>query len=386
MRRLLYIFAVIAGSLLCSVPAAAAGGAPVAAEDQGSPRSSVQAEHEEGIDAKEIIFEHLGDRYGWEVPFCHHKTIPLPVIVWADDGLHCFSSSRVDHGRTYVDNGVRFKVATEGTYRSKIVEVKPDGTEVRPVDISITKNAMAAILACIIVAWCVCTLARYHRKNPFKAPRRTLGALEALIMFMYDSVVKSTLRDKASKFAPYLLTVFMFIFFMNLLGLIVVFPGGANVTGNVAVTLTLALLTFVFTNLFGTKHYWKEIFWPDVPLWLKCPLPIMQVIEVFGIFTKPAALTVRLFANMMGGHMIVLVLTLLIFIFGAMGIGVASGTAVVSVFFSVFMLLIDVLVSFIQAYVFTMLSTVFISQAQAGGEHEVKHSSAEAPVSAALAE
>lgn len=156
----------------------------------------------------------------------------------------------------------------------------------------------------------------------------------------------------------------MFIFFMNLLGLIVVFPGGANVTGNIAVTMVLAIMTFVMTNLFGTKHYWKEIFWPDVPIWLKFPIPIMQLIEVFGIFTKPAALTVRLFANMMGGHMIVLVLTLLIFIFGAMGYAVASGTAVVSVLFSVFMLLIDVLVSFIQAYVFTMLSTIFISLAQ----------------------
>ena len=165
--------------------------------------------------------------------------------------------------------------------------------------------------------------------------------------------------------------MFFFIFFMNLLGLIVVFPGGANVTGNIAVTMVLAIMTFVMTNFFGNKHYWKEILWPDVPLWLKFPLPIMPVIEIFGMFTKPAALTVRLFANMMGGHMIVLVLTLLIFIFGAMGYAVASGTAVVSTLFSVFMLLIDVLVSFIQAYVFTMLSTIFISLAQEEhGEHK----------------
>ncbi len=135
--------------------------------------------------------------------------------------------------------------------------------------------------------------------------------------------------------------------------------------------MVLAIMTFVMTNFFGNKHYWKEILWPDVPLWLKFPLPIMPVIEIFGMFTKPAALTVRLFANMMGGHMIVLVLTLLIFIFGAMGYAVASGTAVVSTLFSVFMLLIDVLVSFIQAYVFTMLSTIFISLAQEEhGEHK----------------
>ncbi|MDE6094415.1 MAG: F0F1 ATP synthase subunit A, partial [Muribaculaceae bacterium] len=137
-------------------------------------------------------------------------------------------------------------------------------------------------------------------------------------------------------------------------------------------TMVLAVFTFFFTNIFGTKHYWKEILWPDVPLWLKFPIPIMQVIEIFGMFTKPAALTVRLFANMMGGHMIVLVLTLLIFIFASFGPVVVGATSVVSIAFSVFMLLVDVLVSFIQAYVFTMLSTIFIALAQEGG-HEDKH-------------
>ncbi|GFI38903.1 ATP synthase subunit a [Muribaculaceae bacterium] len=156
---------------------------------------------------------------------------------------------------------------------------------------------------------------------------------------------------------------------MNLVGLIVIFPGGANLTGNIAVTLVLAFMTFVVTNIFGTKHYWKEIFWPDVPLFLKFPLPIMQMIEVFGIFTKPAALCVRLFANMMGGHIIVITLTLLIFIFAAFGAGVAGGATVISVLFSIFMLLLDVLVSFIQAYVFTLLSALFISMAVVK-EHE----------------
>ena len=139
----------------------------------------------------------------------------------------------------------------------------------------------------------------------------------------------------------------------------------------------LAICTFIATNLFGTKHYWKEIFWPDVPLWLKFPLPIMPLIEIFGMFTKPAALTVRLFANMMGGHMIVLVLTLLIFIFSAMSTWAGGGTTVISVLFSIFMLIIDVLVSFIQAYVFTMLSTIFISLAQV---HEHHHEEAEGTV------
>lgn len=331
---------------------------------------------EHKFDIKETIFEHLGDGYGWEVPFNHHKRIPLPVIVWGKDGLHIFSSSRVTHGEEYVDGDATFKIATEGDYKGKLVEIVV-GKEYKPWDFSITKNVCAIFIACIIVALLLLQLARWHKKNPFKAPRKMTGAIEALVEFIYAGVIKPTLKEKSAKFAPYLLTVFFFIFFMNLLGLIVVFPGGANVTGNIAVTMVLAIMTFVMTNFFGTKVYWKEIFWPDVPIWLKCPLPIMQIIEVFGIFTKPAALTVRLFANMMGGHMIVLILTLLIFIFASMGVAVASGTAAISIAFSVFMLLIDVLVSFIQAYVFTMLSTIFISLAQAKHEeheaHEGKH-------------
>lgn len=346
-------------------------------------KATEKAAEEEKPNLKEVIFEHLGDGYGWEVPFNHHKRIPLPVIVWGKDGLHVFSSSRVTHGQTYADGNATFRIATEGDYKGKIVEIV-DGKEYKPWDVSITKNVCAIFIAMIIVLVCCLMLARWHRRNPFKAPRKGLGAFESLVEFIYVGVIKSTLKENAPRFAPYLLTVFMFIFFMNLLGLIVVFPGGANVTGNIAVTMVLAVMTFVMTNVFGTKHYWKEIFWPDVPVWLKFPLPIMQLIEVFGIFTKPAALTVRLFANMMGGHMIVLVLTLLIFIFGAMGYAVASGTAVVSVMFSVFMLLIDVLVSFIQAYVFTMLSTIFISLAQEkheehGHEHEKTGSEATVP-------
>ena len=325
---------------------------------------------EEGINPKELIFEHLGDGYGWEAPFNHHIRIPLPIIVKASDGFHVFMSSKVANGKVYKDGDVEFTVAgKDSPYKGKVVELQ-NGKEVKPsIDISITKNVAAIFIAILLVVGLMLWLASYHRRHPYKTPRKGLGAIEALMTFIYDSVVKSTLKDKARKFAPYLLTVFFFIFFMNLLGLIVVFPGGANLTGNIAVTLVLAILTFLVTNLFGTKHYWKEIFWPDVPLWLKFPLPIMPLIEIFGMFTKPAALTVRLFANMMGGHMIVLVLTLLIFIFAAVNPIAGGATTVVSVLFSIFMLLIDVLVSFIQAYVFTMLSTIFISLAQ---EHEHK--------------
>ena len=336
--------------------------------------------HEAKINPKEIIFEHLGDGYGWEVPFNHHKRIPLPIIVFGSDGLHIFSSARVTDGQEYKDGNATFRLAKGPDNHGKLVELI-GGKEVRPFDISITKNVCALFLAVIFVASLLVWLARHHSANGFKAPRKGLGAIEALVTFIYDGVIKSTLHDKARKFAPYLLTVFFFILGMNLLGLIVVFPGGANLTGNIAVTLVLAILTFLVTNIWGTKDYWKEIFWPDVPLWLKFPLPIMPVIEIFGMFTKPAALTVRLFANMMGGHMIVLVLTLLIFIFAAVNPVAGGATTVVSVLFSIFMLLIDVLVSFIQAYVFTMLSTIFISLAQHHEEHKKEQHCEEAAVS-----
>lgn len=336
---------------------------------------AVAAEHGDSdnkINPKEIIFEHLGDGYGWEVPFNHHHRIPLPVIVQGTDGWHIFSSSRVADGATYTDNGSTFRIAgKDSPYKGKVVEIV-DGKEVKPFDISITKNVMALIITIVLLIGLMLWLRSWYRRNPHKAPRRGLGAIEALVTFIYEGVIKSTLKERAGKFAPYLLTVFFFIFLMNLLGLIVIFPGGANLTGNIAVTMSLAILTFLVTNIFGTKHYWKDIFWPDVPLWLKFPLPIMPLIEVFGMFTKPAALTVRLFANMMGGHMIVLVLTLLIFIFSAVNPVAGQATTVISVLFSVFMLLLDVLVSFIQAYVFTMLSTIFISLAQEH-PHEKEH-------------
>ena len=328
-------------------------------------------EKDSSVDAQGIIFDHLGDRYGWEVPFNHHKSIPLPVIVWGSDGLHVFSSARVDHGAVYRDGNAEFKVAgKDSPYKGKVVEII-NGQEVKPaVDISITKNVCGVFISVLLVIWCILSVARWHKTQGMKGPRKMTGAIEFVIMFIYDGVIKPTLKTKANKFAPYLLTVFFFILVMNLLGLIVIFPGGANLTGNIAVTLVLAIITFLITNIFATKHYWKEVFNPDVPWWLKWPIPIMPVIEIFGIFTKPAALTVRLFANMMGGHMIVIVLTLLIFIFAAMGPVVTGATAVVSIIFSVFMLLIDVLVSFIQAYVFTMLSTLFIALGQEEGHHE----------------
>ena len=244
--------------------------------------------------------------------------------------------------------------------------------EFKPLDISITKNVLALFLTAIVVTAMVMSVVRWYARKGLKAPRKGMGFMEMLIDFIYIGVIKATLKDKARKFAPFLLTCFFFILVMNLMGLIVIFPGGANLTGNIAVTLVLAVMVFILTNVLATKHYWKEIFWPDVPMFLKFPLPIMQFIEIFGIFTKPAALCVRLFANMMGGHIIVITLVLIIFIFAAFGAAASGGSVVVSILFTIFMLALDVLVSFIQAYVFTLLSTLFISAAQESGHHEHK--------------
>ena len=278
-----------------------------------APFAAQASDHSSGVeDPKGIIFEHLGDTYGWAAPFSHSTYIPLPIIVRDCNGdWHVFSSARVEHGATY--DG--FKISSEGEYKGKLVGTDANGAEYRPLDISITKNVAALFISALVVVLCVMSIYRWYKKNPLKAPRKGTAFLELIVEFVYSSVVRPTLGKNAKKFGPYLLTVFFLILIMNLLGLIVIFPGGANLTGNIAVTLVLALFTFFITNVFGTKHYWKEVFWPDVPLWLKFPLPIMPMIELFGLFTKPAALTIRLFANMMGGHIIVLVLTLLIFIF-----------------------------------------------------------------------
>lgn len=321
------------------------------------------------LNPKETIFEHLGDAYGWEVPFNHNARIPLPIIVKGQDGWHCFMSNKLDDGQTYEG----YRISQSEDHHGKVVQVLPDGTEYRPLDFSITKNVAGIFIAAIAVIILVMSMKRFYVKHGMKAPRRGMGFTELIVDFVYGDTIRPILGKHAPKYAPYLLTVFFFILTMNILGLIVIFPGGANLTGNIAVTLVLALITFLITTFSGTREYWKEIFWPEVPVALKCPVPMMQIIEVLGIFTKPLALMIRLFANMMSGHMVVLVLVLLIFIFtNLFGVAVGCGTAIFSVAFTLFMLLLDTLVSFIQAYVFTILSTIFISMALVEPHHETK--------------
>ena len=184
--------------------------------------------------------------------------------------------------------------------------------------------------------------------------------IEALVVMINDEVIKGCIGEDYRRYAPYLLTAFFFVLVNNLMGILPIFPGGANVTGNIAITLVLALCSFLFTNIYGTKAYWKDIFWPKVPLWLKVPVPLMPMIELFGIFTKPFALMIRLFANIMAGHAAILSLVAIIFITVKAGPVINGSMTVISVLFGIFMDLLELLVAFIQAYVFTMLSAVFI--------------------------
>ena len=324
------------------------------------------------VDAKEIVFHHVQDAYEWHITSWgdKHFSISLPIIVHSSEtGWHCFSSSHLLHAEGESYEG--FKIATEGNYKGKIVEVRANGEEVRPFDISITKTVLSLFINCFIVIGIILYTARwYKRQTPESpAPKGFIGFMEMFIMMVEEDVIKSCIGKDYKKYSPYLLTAFFFIFINNIMGLIPVFPGGGNVTGNIAITLVLALCTFIAVNVFGTKEYWKEILWPEVPVFLKCPIPLMPAIELFGIFTKPFALMIRLFANIMAGHSIILALTSIVFVTASMGVVISTSMSIVSVLFSIFMNCVEVLVAFIQAYVFTMLSSVFIGMSRVEPHH-----------------
>jgi len=322
-------------------------------------------------DVKEIIFAHIGDAYEWHITTLGntHITIPLPVILFSrEQGWSLFLSSKLRHG-AYKG----FYVAQEGKFAGKLVMQNTNGEEVRPLDLSLTRNATALVINGLIMVCLVMGLVRWYRKRPIRSvPKGFPGAFEMLVMNIHDEVIKPCIGPDYRRYAPYLLTVFFFILINNLMGLIPLFPGGASTTGNIAVTMVLALCTFFIVNLSGNREYWKDIFWPDVPLLLKAPIPLMPAIELFGVFTKPFALMIRLFANIMGGHAIVITLTCLIFLTVSMGPAVNAGMTFVSVIMTVFMNLLELLVAYLQALVFTMLSAVFIGLAIPQTHHKLK--------------
>ncbi|MBO7229844.1 MAG: F0F1 ATP synthase subunit A [Bacteroidaceae bacterium] len=328
----------------------------------------------EKVDVKKIIFEHVKDTYEWHITTVgeKHVSISLPVILYSSrTGWELFSSS-VFHEE---DNYKGFYISYLGDNEGKIVELDENGAERRPLlDLSITKTVLSVFVnALLLIVIVLCTARWYrHHKPENGAPRGFVGIMEVLITMVVDDIIKPNVGKNYKKYTPYLLTAFFFIFLSNLMGLLPIFPGGANVTGNIAVTFALALCTFIAVNFFGNKEYYKEIFWPDVPSFLKVPVPMMPLIELFGVFVKPFALTIRLFANILAGHTVILAFVCIIFI--TMSVSTYIGTAMtfVSVVFTIFMNVLEFLVAFIQAFVFTMLSSVFIGLSQPE-HHDSKH-------------
>ena len=320
---------------------------------------------EETVDVAHLVFGHIGDSYGWHITTWkgHHITIPLPCIVYSSSGWRIFMSSELEHGHIY-----------EGLFLSednKIMEILPDGSLSRPFDISITKNVASLLFSALLLIVIVLWTARWYRKHDALeegAPKGFAGLVEMLVEMVTNDLIKPSIDEKYyRKYTPFLLTVFFFIFLNNLLGIVPFFPGGANVTGNIAVTMVLALFTFFMVNLFADRHYWKEILWPEAPIFLKFPLPIMQVIEIFGMISKPFSLMVRLFANILAGHAMILGLVAVIFVTAKLGPVINGSMTVITMVFGVFMDCLELLVAFIQAYVFTMLSAVFIGMSRQGG-------------------
>lgn len=324
-----------------------------------------QVEEEHGINISEIVLEHLSDSYEWHMASYKgkHISIPLPVILRSSKtGDWYFCTSRSLPSNFYFNK----------EHHGKIYERLSNGVSVRPLDLSITKTVAQIWIVVIVLLSVFLYCGRWYKKRNEKseAPKGFIGAVEMLVMMINDDVIKSSIGEKHYKrFAPYLLTVFFFIFVTNILGLIPVFPGGANVTGNINVTFFLALCTMLAVNIFGNKEYWKDIFWPKVPFFLKLPVPLMPVIELFGVLTKPFALMIRLFANMMAGHAMILSFTCVIFLGWSMGVAFGIGLNIFSAIMLLFLNCLEVLVAFVQAYVFTMLSAVFIGLAHPEG-HE----------------
>lgn len=338
-----------------------------AKESNATPSCRGEAPTGEGVDVQKIIFGHLLDSYHWEIGKFGDKEVALylPVILYSKEtGWHFFSSKRLCENN---GNYEGFYIAGDSeAHPGKLVERLPEGLVIKPIDLSLTKMSLAVIINSLLLLLLIVPVAMWYKrdKDGIGVPGKWQSVIEMVVMTIEDSVIKPCVGDSYRKFSPYLLTAFFFILLNNLMALIPIFPAGVGVTANITITMFLAVCTFIAVNVWGTKSYWKEILWPDVPMLLKCPLPIMPIIELFGIFTKPIALMIRLFANMLSGHMAMLVITTLVFIGFSVGSALGSGMTFLSVVFNVFMNVLELLVAFIQAYVFTLLSAVFVGIAQ----------------------
>ncbi len=335
--------------------------------------------HDEEFNAPEYILDHIADSHEWHLltkKDGHHVAVPLPVILYSmHSGFHMFLSSKVAHGHSHkgfqmgqgsiqVEN--KKGETIDKSLKGKIVEVDSHGELVEaglPLDFSITKNVFMMFLSVVILLWVFLGLARSYKKMGNSEPKGLAGFIEPLIVFIEEDVAIPNIgEEKYARFMPYLLTVFFFILLNNLLGLIPIFPFGANVTGNIALTMVLAICTFFITQFSGNKGYWQHVFaTPGVP---KPLLIIMIPVEIISLFTKPFALMIRLFANITAGHIIVLSLISMIFIFKSVFVAAPSMLMVL------FMDFIELLVAFLQAYIFTLLSALFIGMAMPEHHHD----------------
>ena len=339
-------------------------------EDSATGKSETRDTKAEGFNPGDMIMEHVTDNHEWHILEIGHfeLLIPLPVILYYDGKLYTFCSSRFhNEERSYLG----FSLPEKGPCKGKIVRTTAAPGSPKVYDFSITKTVLAIMISALIMLLVFISSARAYARHKNKAPKGIQSLLEPLILFIRDDIAKSSIGEKKyERYMPYLLTIFFFIFLNNVLGLIPIFPGGANVTGNIAVTMVMAVFTFILTTVSGNKHYWVDIInTPGVPWWLKLPIPLMPIVEIIGIITKPFVLMVRLFANITAGHIIALGFVSLIFIFGAMNAALGYGVSVVSVAFMIFMNLLELLVAFIQAYVFTLLSALYFGLATIEPEH-----------------
>jgi len=355
---------------------------------------SLMAAEEGAYNPKDFALHHIADANTWHI--VGNVSIPLPVIVYhKEDGLAIFLSNKlpeahhaeeVETEMAHEEHGMDMGKVEEGmeqehpdmeaahhepaSYKGYVMVhdrvARADGTAF--LDLSVTKNVATLILTALLLIWIFTSVARAYARRPGQAPKGLQSLMEPLIIFVRDDVVKPNLGDNTERFLPYMLTLFFFIWFANMLGLIPLISN-PNLTGNITVTMALSVLTFILTNVNGTKDYWMHILWPPgVPLWVKI---ILVPIEILGIFIKPFALMIRLFANITAGHIIILSLVGLIFIFGNAGesLGGGLGGALVAVPFTIFMSFLELLVAFLQAFIFVMLSALFISLAMEKHEH-----------------
>ena len=321
---------------------------------------------EKVFDVKELITHHITDSHSFHV--AGDLTVPLPIILFTDNGLVTFMSSEFHHdveGKTIVEKkGMKFI-----NLHDKIYQLNEGETVVafdanhhttnaaKPTDFSITKNVFSMFLSMIFLFLIFITAAQSYKKSETKNMPSGIGKfMEPIIVFIRDEVAIPNIGEKKYKrYMPFLLTLFFFIWINNVMGLIPVFPFSSNLSGNISFTLTLAVITFIITLFSSKKYYWKHILWmPGLPVPMKL---FLLPIEIIGMFVKPIALMIRLFANITAGHVIVLSLISLIFILDTIWV------APLSVLFSLFISVIEVLVVAIQAYIFTMLSALYFGQA-----------------------